>query len=136
MTLRLVLPVVAALVAACASGGGGGAARTDGPTTRQRSPNVITAEEIQEQPSPTLYDVVRALRPAWLLARRPTTIMRQQEGPLVVYLDGTRYGTLESLRQLRPGGVRMVRYFSPTEAQARFGPGHLQGAIEVTTSGN
>jgi len=27
-----------------------------------------------------------------------------------------------------------VRYFSPANAEARFGPGHLLGAIEVLTN--
>jgi len=30
--------------------------------------------------------------------------------------------------------VASVRYFSPGNAEARFGPGHLLGAIEVITT--
>jgi hypothetical protein len=53
-----------------------------------------------------------------------------------VYVDGTRYGNLESLRQIVPSGIFSVRYYSPSNAEARFGPGHLLGAIEVTTRGH
>jgi len=81
-----------------------------------------------------LYDAVRALRPAWLMRRGPTTLMPQNEGALIVYVDGHRFGNAESLRQFVPTGVNSVRYFSPTDAEARFGPGHLHGAIEVITS--
>ena len=100
----------------------------------RRDPNLITAEEIAGKPAQTLYDVVRALRPQWMLRSRPTALMPQNEGELIVYVDGTRFGNIESLRQFVPGGVQAVRYFSPSDAEARFGPGHLHGAIEVVTS--
>jgi len=51
-------------------------------------------------------------------------------------VDGTRFGNIETLRQLVPGIAQAVRYYSPSEAEARFGPGHLNGAIEVFTSGH
>jgi hypothetical protein len=120
------------LLAACASGSGG-AARTSASVAR-RDPNLITAEEIAAKPGPTLYDVVRALRPAWMMRNRPTALMPQNEGELIVYVDGTRYGNIESLRQFVPNAVQTVRYYSPSDAEARFGPGHLHGAIEVITA--
>jgi hypothetical protein len=131
----LVVPFVAALVAACASGAGS-SARTREPTAQRHDANLITEEEIRGQSNSTLHDVIRALRPGWLMVRRPTTLLRQQEGALVVYLDGARFGDAETLRQIRPISVRAVRFYPATEAQARFGPGHLQGAIEVTTAGH
>jgi len=122
----------ALLLAACASGTGGTPVRS-ATEDQRRDPSLITAEEIGATTVQTLYDVVRALRPAWLLQRRPTALLRQNEVSLVVYVDGSRFGDAESLRQITPNVVRSVRYYSPSEAQARFGPGHLQGAIEVST---
>ncbi|SRR5258706_15481216 len=127
-----ILSLSVLLLAGCASGTGG--AGRPSPSVARRDPNVITAEEINSRQSQTLYDAVRALRPAWLMRRGPTTLMPQNEGALIVYVDGHRFGTAESLRQFVPTGVNSVRYFSPTDAEARFGPGHLHGAIEVITS--
>lgn len=105
-------------------------------STPRRDADVITAEELGSTTVTTIYEAVRVLRPAWLMRSRPTAMLQQQQAQLVVYVDGTRYGTLESLRQLAPGGVFTVRYYSPGSAEGRFGPGHLLGAIEVTTRGH
>lgn len=102
----------------------------------RRDPNLITAEELASKPAQSLYDAVRGLRPAWMMRGRPTALMPQNEGQLVVYVDGTRFGNIESLRQLVPGVAQAIRYYSPSDAEARFGPGHLNGAIEVITTGH
>ena len=132
MRASIVVSVSALLLVACASGTGGGA-RTSAPTAR-RDPNLITAEELSSKQAQTLYDAIRALRPAWMMRSRPTTLMPQNEGALIVYLDGQRFGSIESLRQFVPNAVQAVRYYSPSNAEARFGPGHMHGAIEVFTS--
>ncbi|HEV8304060.1 MAG TPA: hypothetical protein VGQ25_03780 [Gemmatimonadales bacterium] len=119
--------LLAALVTACATGA---ATRPD--RSGQQNQNLIDESEIRGVSAGTALDVVHSLRPAWLLQRRPTSLMRQ-EGPLVVYLDGRRYGDASSLRQISASSVRTIRYYQPSEAQARFGPDHPQGAIEVTT---
>jgi hypothetical protein len=126
MKAFLAVAASALLLAACA-------ARTGAPSP-SRDANLITAEEIAGKPGQSLYDVVRALRPAWMMRSRPTALMPQNEGELVVYVDGTRYGNIESLRQFVPTAVQAVRYYSPSDAEARFGPGHLHGAIEVITT--
>lgn len=131
MRARLPLLLIAALFAAC--GGGAGRSADMYPSERSHDPNVIAEDELREASGQTLFDVVRALRPAWLRSRGPTTLLRQNEGALVVYVDGVRFGDMDSLRQLTPRSVRSARFYHPTDAQARFGPGHLQGAIEVTT---
>lgn len=124
---RALLPLLVITLAACSRSG-----RHADPAPRA-DPDLITAEEIAQTTATTLLDAVRALRPAWMLRSRPTAVMQQQQAQLIVYVDGTRFGNMESLRQLMPSAVVFVRYFSPGAAQARFGPGHLLGAIEVTT---
>ena len=123
--------LAALLLTACASGTGG-TAREQGSTAR-RDANVITAEEIATTPAQTLYDAVRNLRPQWLMRSRPTAMNQQNQGALLVYVDGTRFGNVETLKQISPSSAQVVRYYSPSSAEARFGPGHLLGAIEVTT---
>lgn len=120
--------ILAVVVAACASPGT--SQRTEGP---RRDPELITQEELAATTATMLYDAVRALRPAWMQRSRPTAVLQQHQAQLLVYVDGARYGTIESLRQLSTSGVASVRFFSPGAAQARFGTGHLLGAIEVTT---
>jgi hypothetical protein len=127
------LPVVlgAAVLISC------GGQRSASGTSPRRDSNLITAEELRATvSSSTLYDAVRALRPAWMMRNRPTAVNPRQQGELLVYVDGTRFGNMESLRQLTPHGVASVRYHSPGSAEAKFGPGHLQGAIEVITIGH
>jgi len=127
--MRALLAVASALLlVGCAARAGGNG------TAPRRDPNIITPEEIAAKPAQNLYDVVRALRPAWLMRNRPTALMPQNEGELIVYVDGTRYGNIETLRQFVPNAVQTIRYYSPSDAEARFGPGHLHGAIEVITA--
>lgn len=125
--------LAALLLTACASGTRGSSTEGAPRASTRRDTDVITAEEIATTTTQTLYDAVRNLRPQWMIRRRPTTVVPQNEGELIVYVDGTRFGNVESLRQLNPRGVQTVRYFSPSSAAARFGPGHLLGAIEVVT---
>ena len=129
MTRVLVVSLSTLLLAASANA----TAQTPAKKPR-RDANVITAEELAAKPARDLYEAVRALRPAWMMRARPTALMPQNEGQLIVYVDGTRFGNIESLRQLVPGVAQSVRYYSPSDAEAHFGPGHLNGAIEVITS--
>ena len=62
-------------------------------------------------------------------------MIQRNQAMLIVYVDGVRYAAgIESLRMFPIRSVASVRYFSPGNAEARFGPGHLLGAIEVITT--
>jgi hypothetical protein len=127
--------LAAALGWACSGATSAGAGATaDRPSPSQRrTGNVITADELSRIAATSLDDAVRALRPNWL-RNAPSTIRPDAEGTVVIYLDRVRLGGPESLRQINPMQVSEVRYYSPSEAELRFGPGHLHGAIEVTTA--
>ena len=119
-----------AALAACASGGSGA---SDVPApSGDRDRNVLTEEELRTAPGSTLYDVVRTLRPEWL-RRNPAMVRPEAEGDIVVYMGRARMGGPNALVQIRPSAVAMVRYYSASEAAGEFGPGHLYGAIAVTT---
>ena len=93
----------------------------------------LTAANFVEVKGGTLYDAVQQLRPAWILRTRPNPVLPTQIN-VIIYLDGARYGAgIDGLRTLALSAIATVRYFSPVEATARFGPGHPRGAIEVTT---
>ncbi|MGH2609977.1 MAG: hypothetical protein ACREMV_01510 [Gemmatimonadales bacterium] len=116
--------------AACSSGMSGG---SDIPSpSGDRNRNVITEEELRNTQGSTLYDVVRILRPEWL-RRNPSMVRPEAEGDIVVYMDRARMGGPNSLVQIRPSAVATVRYYSASEAAGEFGPGHIYGAIAVTT---
>jgi hypothetical protein len=115
------------VVAAC------GKAR-EGDAPRPSNDRVLGEEEILASKATSLYDVVRLLRPNWLRrsGTRPTSFTGAP-AEIVVYLDGQRYGELESLARLSPTSVRFAEFLSASEAQARFGQGNLGGVIHVHT---
>lgn len=127
--MRFLTFVAAILLGACSSSN---AERGTSPTPSTDS-DVITADELAKTRGSTVFDAVRQLRPAWEMRARPTAVVRQNQAQLIVYVDGTRYGGFASLRSLRWSSAAYVRYYSPSSAEAQFGPGHLLGAIEVKT---
>jgi hypothetical protein len=82
---------------------------------------------------PTLYGVVRALRPMWLRVE-PSTIRSDQETGISVYLDDHRAGGIEILQQMTTGSASALRFYSASEATSRFGLGNLHGAIQVVSA--
>jgi hypothetical protein len=140
MQLRFLVVVMVALACtACAVRDGG-----DERTARRH--NVITTEEIDAARSTlTMYELVRDLRPRWLQGRGVQSLgspvpvghdrMSTTNAPVgvVIYLDGTRLGGLEFLRQIMASGIREATFLGGTEAAARYGVDHSAGAILLTT---
>src|SRR5438552_432505 len=125
------LAAVAALALGGCGGAGSRAAHEPAPT---RSSDVVTLEELSRvATASTLFEALHALRPAWF-RRNPTTLRPQSEGDVVVYVDQSRLGGPEALRTLQVNAAVAIRHYSASEAEARFGPGHLHGAIQVVTS--
>lgn len=155
----LSLSTLALLAAACASGGARNAqvaaaessavATTASPSTpaaqptdastsprsstsaRRRSANLITADELNEATHGNVYDLIAATRPEWLRTSGATSI--RGGGGVVAYLDMTRLGSATSLRQIPLNQAKALRYYSPAEAQSRFGLDNTAGAIQVET---
>jgi hypothetical protein len=96
-------------------------------------PNLITADEISKTTAQNALEVVQKLRPAML--RRPSmaSANAQSKGELVVYVDNTRYGPVDNLRQIPASSIAAVRYFSASESQMKWGSNHPGGVIEVLT---
>ncbi len=128
---------VTLLAAACASGGGGGGSAGTG--------NVITAEQAAAVGSArNAYDVVMRLHPEFLRGRgttsprsagegRPTNAAGQPEMGVVVYVDGTHMGGIASLRDITVERIDTIRYLGASDATTKYGTGHTDGVIEVTT---
>ena len=153
MNVGAAIPVACAIVfsvTACASSKSSGAAATSTMTTGapKSSPNLITSDEIGRINVQNAFEAIQKLRPAMLRQRQVASANGQggmaqnapavtgtgvSSGQVVVYMDGTRLGDVEQLRQISVGSISSVRYFSASEAQTKWGSGHPGGAIEVIT---
>lgn len=122
---RAALVFVALAVSSC------GASRASERGSAPVDQNVVLGDELRRYGAANLFDALRSLRPGWFRANSPT-FSRTATGP-IIYLDGRRFGGTSSLGIISIPTVVSVRYYSPSEAHGRFGPGHLQGAIDVTS---
>ena len=123
--ISLVLIGLTFPLASCAAGTASGGSRG--------SSSVITTEELEAARVDTrdLFDLIERLRPNWLVSRGST--MRERIDP-VVYVDGTRFGELESLRDIAIIAVLEVRWISARDATFQYGTGHAGGIIAVSTA--
>ncbi len=95
--------------------------------------DLLTAKDFSGVTGSTVYDAVRQLRPEWIMRSHPNPVLPNRN--LIIYIDGNRYGSgIDGLRLITIRSAYSVRYFSPSSAEGRFGPGHLLGAIEVITN--
>lgn len=122
-----------ALATACSGAARRGA--DDQRPTPRRDVNLVLPDEIALHGGGNLYDVLRALCPAWFHTA-PTRMTRGavMVDPIAIYMDGRRVGPPQVLIEIPIGSVAQVRYYTASEAQGRFGLGNLQGAIDVTTN--
>ena len=85
------------------------------------------------------YDLVQRLRPSMLAAHgteagpQSRSPMWEANSSIKVYLDGIRYGGVESLATIPASSVVEVRWLSAMDATTRFGTGNIAGAIAVTS---
>ena len=97
-----------------------------------RRPNLITAAQIEEAESDAqnLWEVIQRLRPNWLVSRAAT--MRERIDP-VVYVDGIRFGEVESLREIPVTDIIAILRVCAQDATILYGIGHAGGIIAVST---
>ncbi|HZF71908.1 MAG TPA: hypothetical protein VEZ51_00650 [Gemmatimonadaceae bacterium] len=119
---------VGALLAftACASSG----APAAGP---RRDPNVITHEEFVASNEGNAFDAIARLRPLFLKSRGRTTINADANDFPIVFVDGQRYGDLNSLRNLVAAQILEARHLGATDAVGKYGMQYGGGVIEITT---
>ena len=110
------------LTGACASGQSATGQRVDR--------NVITREQIQQNGYRNAYDAVEALRAPWLVTR-PDGLAIQRE--VLVYLDNSRMGGVETLRQIPAAQIIRINWIDAATAINRWGVDHSQGVIMVIT---
>lgn len=108
------------LAAACKSGPGPRPAGTS---------NIIFRDQILAASYSTAYDAVRALHPNWLIGRSQR---RGDEGIIWVYVDNSRYGDVNTLRNVPAASISSIRRIDAGTATTRWGQGHTEGVILVT----
>lgn len=123
------------LMSGCAVGPGRSGDRpildTRTPAYAHHDANVITRAEIIPAEMPSAYDVVVHARRQWIRGRGVTTLGEWREEAPLVYLDGVRYGTCETLKNIASDAVEEMRFLDAPDATTRFGTGHTGGAILV-----
>jgi hypothetical protein len=119
--------------AGCASGSAGSSAAPDDRprATRTRS-DLITREEIERTSHQNAYDLVAGLRPRWLRAHGPDSVVGETV-EVQVRLDDARVGGPTALRGIAVRDIASIQFVGPVDAAARWGPTHANGAILVTT---
>ena len=100
-------------------------------STARPDRNLISLAEIQAVRTDNAYELVRTLRPMWLRKRGSNSV--HYDGDIVVYLNETRFGGPEALRQVETISITSIRYYDPGAANFRFGSGHQHGAIQIST---
>ena len=121
MRLRFALAWVGILVAGSACTG-----RSHPGVAPAVDRETLTPEHFSYRSFYSAYDAVEALRPSWLNLRGPA-------GAVQVYVDDIHLGGLEALRTIRIPSVQLIRHLDGIQATARYGRGHDQGVIVVTT---
>lgn len=106
------------------------------PVPENRDRSVLTTDELRTNHDQYLYDLVQRLRPEWLRTRGATSIgagiAGNPDGDQVqVYVGQVRLGGPAVLERLETSAATSLKYFTPAQAQQRFGPGHPNGAIQV-----
>jgi hypothetical protein len=141
---RLTAVVFAGVSLACASGGASGTSSTSGAAAdapQRRDRTVITAADIRELSVSSLLEVVQRLHPEWLTPRNAGSVSSPKtraassstDVAVQVYVDTQRAGTADILSQMSPTMAASLKYYSASEAQARFGNGNIYGAIQVVS---
>ena len=100
-------------------------------TGETRDHGTLTREQIAESHFNTAYDAVEALRSNWLRARGTDSFQTPSE--VVVYLENTRLGGTETLREIAANTIVYIRFYDGVSATARWGIGHAAGVIYVST---
>lgn len=123
---------VAVAISACAS-------TQASPDTTDRASHgstssTIVAADLQATRATNLYDAIQQVRPEWFRRTGATPIRNSVDHSVAVYIDNQRAGTVEILRQTNVSHASAVNYFSPSQAQMRFGEGNVNGVIQVVTT--
>jgi len=108
---------------------------TSGQGTSGDDPTVISQSEIREvEGVSSAYNLVQRLQPQWLEKRGRNSL--RNPGKILVYVEGSRQGGPDALRQIEVLDLESIEYLRADEATKRYGSGHDNGAILVHLKGS
>jgi hypothetical protein len=107
-------------------------------TTRaQSSPDRITSTEIVNSSASNAYELISRERPNWLKRTAPGSLSGGLRNQVVlVYIDGSKYGDLTSLRSLSISGLKSIQWLDAVRAGTllpNIGSEPIAGAIVIAT---
>ena len=84
------------------------------------------------------HDIVRQLRPGWLVERGVSTFVPNQNSDtlldyIAVYVDRNLRGRPETLRQIPAIDVATIEFLNTARAQRLGSRSHIHGAIVIRT---
>ena len=110
MLRRTFLLTLLLAVAAC---GSAEVAPENRPRTRS---DRLTQDDILQTGMTTMYDVIQRLQPAWLIPQREKGL----PAPVGVFMDGTRVGNADFLRQIPATQVVEARFLNNRQIAAEL----------------
>lgn len=93
--------------------------------------NVITEDQIHDNRFQNAYQAVESLHSNWLNLR-PNTILGAQDS-VWVYYDNIKVGFPRELLTIESQRINYIRYYDAVSATTRWGVGHSQGVIFVSS---
>lgn len=139
--LRMSIGVALISVTLSCSASSGATPRSS--TTPKADPDRITTSEIDSQNFRDAYDIVQQLRPAWFTRKSGSSTARRIGvstsssaigAGLLVYLDNSRLGGVDALRQLSANAIESLQFMDAATATATLpgiGSSVVSGAIVV-----
>ncbi len=104
------------------------------PNMHDRS--VVSLPEIQSVRAESALDLIRKTRPNFLTSRGMTTVLGLSASNYpTVYLDGMRYGSINSLQDIPASSVAEIRLYTAAQS-APFGLGNVGGVLSIRSRRN
>ena len=129
--MRLQLICACVLLSACASGGT--FQRLDRAALASYDRRLLVADEVAHAEAGSAYDLIRRLRPEFLISRGPTSILLTSPDTPEVFVDGIRRGGIEELQYLPASDVYDVHFYPMSAVPVAFSGNHPAGVIVVRT---
>lgn len=93
---------------------------------------MITRDQVVGGNYSNAYDAVKRLHPNWLVKRSSSNANRTVA--IITYVDGVSYGDISWLRNVQASTVESIQRIDAGTATTRWGMGHSEGVIYVTTT--
>ena len=94
---------------------------------------LITEEEIDASRAANAFEVIRKLRANFLSYRGETSVKGKSTPYPTVYLDGQKFGPIETLRTIPASQISSIRLLRSWEASTQYGAGNMGGVIAIST---